>query len=224
MAESPGSALQLKNVLLFFVSIVFSVLVAEAAVRYIDGYPMLALPLGTPEGSASVDPAVLDKFPLAAGVDRKWFFSEPPPLPNRRKTDPEWQRLFHYIEDHNVGGMDFRPADVFKAWNSAFAGDPCKHKFLRHAPGMLYLYDPPDGEARPPYRYMPDATQPTWLVTSPVSRRASASIVRCVSETPLTLPPRSIAKEAADGNVNRPSPVRAVVVNSTMVPLSSSTL
>ena len=69
--------------------------------------------------------------------------------------------------------MDFRPADVFKAWNSAFAGDPCKHNFLRHAPGMLYLYDPPDGEARPPYRYMPDATQPTWLVTNQMGWRGA---------------------------------------------------
>jgi hypothetical protein len=170
---SHGSALKLKNVLLFIASLVFSVLVAEAAVRYIDGYRMFAVPLGDPEGSASVDPAVLDKFPLAAGVDRKWFFSEPPPLPNRRKVDPEWQKLFHYIEDHNVGGMEFRPADPFKAWNSAFAGDPCKHPFLRHAPGMLYLYDPPDGEARPPYRYMPDATQPTWLVTNQMGWRGA---------------------------------------------------
>ena len=69
--------------------------------------------------------------------------------------------------------MDFRPADVFKAWNSAFAGDPCKHKFLRHAPGMLYLYDPPDGEAKPPYRYLPDATQPTWLVTNQMGWRGA---------------------------------------------------
>jgi len=170
---SHGSALKLKNVLLFLASIVISILVAEAAVRYIDGYPMFAMPLGNPEGSATVDPAVLDKFPLAAGVDRKWFFSEPPPLPNRRKVDPDWQKIFHYIEDHNVGGMEFRPADVFKAWNSAFAGDPCKHNFLRHAPGTLYLYDPPDGEAKPPYRYMPDATQPTGLVTNQMGWRGA---------------------------------------------------
>lgn len=170
---SHGSALKLKNVLLFLASIVVSILVAEAAVRYIDGYPMFAVPLGDPEGSATVDPAVLDKFPLAAGVDRKWFFSEPPPLPNRRKVDPEWQRIFRYIEDHNVGGMEFRPADVFKAWNSAFAGDPCKHEFLRHAPGMLYLYDPPGGAPRPPYRYMPDATQPTGLVTNQMGWRGA---------------------------------------------------
>lgn len=150
-----------------------SVVVAEAAVRYIDGYPMFAVPLGDPAGSATVDPAVLDRFPLAAGVDRQWFFSDPPPLPNRRKVDPEWQRLFHHIEDNNVGGMEFRPADVFKAWNSAFAGDPCRHKFLRHAPGTLYLYDPPDGEARPPYRYMPDAPQPTGLMTNQMGWRGA---------------------------------------------------
>ena len=123
---------------------------------------------------------MLDKFPLAAGVDRKWFFSEPPPLPNRGKVDPEWQRLFHYVEQHNVGGMEFRPADVFKAWNSAFAGDPCKHNFLRHAPGMLYLYDPPDGEARPPYRYMPDATQPDLAGDQPdgLARRPDRGAAR----------------------------------------------
>jgi len=134
---------------------------------------MFAIPLGDPEGSASVAPAVLDKFPIAAGVDRKWFFSEPPPLPNRREVDPEWRKLFQYIEGHNVGGMEFRPADPFKAWNSVFAGDPCKHKLLRHAPGMLYLYDPPDGEPRPPYRYMPDATQPTGLVTNQMGWRGA---------------------------------------------------
>jgi hypothetical protein len=38
---------------------------------------------------------------------------------------------------------------------------------------MLYLYDPPDGESRPPYRYMPDATQPTWLVTNQMGWRGA---------------------------------------------------
>ena len=57
-----GSALKLKNVLLFLASIAVSILVAEAAVRYIDGYPMFAMPLGNPEGSATVDPAVLDRL------------------------------------------------------------------------------------------------------------------------------------------------------------------
>src|SRR5262249_7419012 len=87
-------------------------------------------------------------------------------LPNRGTAPDDWQRTFHYIEDHNSGGMEFRPPDALKAWNSVFAGDPCKHPFLHHAPGMLYLYDPPDGAARPPYRFMPNATYPNGLVTN----------------------------------------------------------
>ena len=36
----------------------------------------------------------------------------------------------------------------------------------RGAPGHLYLYDPPSGEARPPYRFLPNATTPIGLVTN----------------------------------------------------------
>jgi hypothetical protein len=160
-----------KNVLLFFASIVFSVLVAEAAVRTIDGYAMFSIPLSDPAGSTSVDTALLDRIPVAAGVERQWFSDEPPPLPNRHAVPDDWRRLFRYIEDHPSGGMDFRPPDVFKAWNSAFAGDPCRHSFLRHTPGQLWLYDPPDGAARPPYRYLPEATLPNGLVTNQMGWR-----------------------------------------------------
>jgi hypothetical protein len=161
----------LKNVLLFIASIVFSILVAEAAVRYIDGYAMLAMPLSEPSGSATVDPELLDRVPLAAGVERQWFYGDPPALPNRRAVPREWQRLFHHIEENPTGGMDFRPPDVFKAWNSVFAGDPCKHRFLKHAPGQLWLYDPADGQATPPYRYLPNATLPNGLVTNQMGWR-----------------------------------------------------
>jgi hypothetical protein len=172
VALIPGSALHLKNVLLFFVSIAFSILVAEAAVRYIDGYAMFAVPLNNPLGSAAFSPEVPKQIPLAAGVEPQWFASEPPPLPNRREPPDDWVRLFHSIQANPVGGMEFRPPDVFKAWNSAFVGpDPCKHKFLRHAPGLLYLYDPPDGQASPPYRYLPNATLPNGLVTNQMGWR-----------------------------------------------------
>jgi hypothetical protein len=164
---------QLKNVLLFFASIIFTVVVAEAAVRYIDGYSMLATPLSDPAGSAGVNPEVLDHIPLAPGVDRKWFVDSPPPLPNRGKVPDDWQRVFRYIEDHNSGGMEFRPPDGLKVWNSVFAGDPCKHRYLHYAPGMLYLHDPPDGSPHPPYRFMPNATLPNGLVTNQVGWRGA---------------------------------------------------
>ena len=146
-------ASQLKNVLLFLVSIAFSVLVAEALVRYIDGYAMFAMPLSDPTDSVTVSPQLLEAIPVAAGVERQWFYSEPPPLANRKPVPADWQKLFRHIEDNPSGGMEFRPPDVFKAWNSVFAGDPCRHKFLRHAPSQLWLYDPPDGAASPSYGY-----------------------------------------------------------------------
>lgn len=164
---------QIKNVLLVFTSIALSVLAAEAVVRYVDGYAMFAMPLSAPSGSATVGPEALDQIPRAAGVDREWFFTDPPPLPNRRSVPDEWDRLYHFVQDNPSGGMDFRPSDLFKAWNSVFAGDPCKHRQLRHAPGQLYVYDPPDGAGSPPYRFLPDVTIPSGLVTNQIGWRGA---------------------------------------------------
>ena len=66
---------------------------------------------------------------------------------------------------------EFQPFDAFKAWNSVFAGDPCKHRFLKLAPGQLYLYDPPDGQPTPPYRFPPNSTFPDRLVTNQMGWR-----------------------------------------------------
>ena len=35
----------------------------------------------------------LDEIALAPGVDRAWFFADPPPLPNRRAIPQEWLDL-----------------------------------------------------------------------------------------------------------------------------------
>lgn len=168
-----GTVHHLKNTLLILASIAFSFVVAEGAVRYIDGYAMFATPLSAPEGSATVKSEELDRVPRAAGVDRAWFFTDPPPLPNRRPVPDEWTRLFRFIEDNPAGGMEFRPSDMFKTWNTVFAGDPCKHRFLHHAPGQLFVYDPADGKASPPYRFLPDATLPSGLVTNQIGWRGA---------------------------------------------------
>ena len=70
----------LKDALLVVVSLALCVVAAEGVVRYIDGYPILLTPLGEPTGLASVKQDMVDKVPRAAGVDRDWFFVEPPPL------------------------------------------------------------------------------------------------------------------------------------------------
>jgi hypothetical protein len=168
--RAPQSSL-IKDTLLVVLSLVVSIVAAECVVRYIDGQPQFVFPLPEPVGTADLKPGELEKVPLAAGVDRQWFFSDPPPLPNRGKTPKEWQDLFNYLEDHPTGIGEFLPLDVLKVWNSKFADSPCQHRFLRFAPGTLYVYDPPDGIGSPPYRFPEDATLPDGLVTNQLGWR-----------------------------------------------------
>lgn len=143
----------LKNVLLVLVSVALCTAAAEGIARWM-------------EVTDDADVAKrLDEIPLAAGVQRAWYFDDPPPLPNRGKAPPEWYELVRRVEDSGYT-EGTRRADMFKAWNSAFVGDPCSHCYLRVAPGHLFVYDPPDGSPYPRYRFMPNATLPNGLVTN----------------------------------------------------------
>jgi hypothetical protein len=142
------------NVLLVAASVALCTVAAEFVVRQLD--------VDSDSGPAARH---LDEIALASGVDRAWFFADPPPLPNRRAISQEWLDLVRKVEQSGVT-EGTRRADMFKAWNANFVGDPCHHAYLRGAPGHLYLYDPPSGEARPPYRFLPNATTPIGLVTN----------------------------------------------------------
>ncbi|MBS0537225.1 MAG: hypothetical protein JSR47_00630 [Proteobacteria bacterium] len=159
------------DTLLVLVSILVCVAFAEGVVRFLNGQPLFAFPLPDPVGSASVKTNDLDKIPLAKGVDPAWFTSDPPPLPNRSAPPPGWQALFDRLRTADTINNDFLPNDAFKVWNSAFAGDPCKHRLLKYAPGRLYLYDPPDGQPTPRYRFYPNVTLPDRLVTNQIGWR-----------------------------------------------------
>jgi hypothetical protein len=154
-------------------SLLASLVGAELVVRSIDGLPLFAVPIPEGEGLIEEVPkAVRDQVALAPGVSRAWFYDDPPPLPNRTEPPAEWTRLFWEIKSHPEAYRPFTEVDAFRAWNSVFAGDPCKNDFLRRAPEhLLYIYDPPDGSARPPYRYMPNATTPIRLVTNQLGWR-----------------------------------------------------
>ena len=142
------------NVLLVVVSVALCTAAAEVVVRQLD----------TTADNAPVG-RHLDEIALAPGVDRAWFFADPPPLPNRRAISKEWLGLVHKVEQSGIT-EGTRRADMFKAWNANFVGDPCRHAYLCGAPGHLYVYDPPPGEVRPPYRFLPNATTPIGLVTN----------------------------------------------------------
>ena len=159
----------LANVLLVTVSVVLCLLAAEAATRWIDGHSLLEL--RPPEANVSIglDTTAqhLDSVPRANGVDRAWFYRPPPPLPNRGQRSP-WTEGVAPADPFAQADFrtDFRPPDFFKAWNAAFVGDPCASAFFSGAPGRLIVFDPPSGERRPIYRYLPDTTTPLGLVTN----------------------------------------------------------
>jgi hypothetical protein len=162
----------MKNAVLALVTVVLCTAMAEGLIRWLDS------------DAPSVATRHLDAIALAPGVQRAWFAENPPPLPNRKPVPPEWRALDQQIASSGVGGGT-RRADAFKAWNSAFVGDPCEHWYLKDAPGRLFVYDPPGGSSRPPYRFLPDATTPIGLVTNaqgfrgaPVPARREPGTVR----------------------------------------------
>jgi hypothetical protein len=163
----------LANALLTLVSVVVCVALAEVAVRIIDGQSPVTLVLPEQIAAQGVDTTGghLDKIPRAPSVDRQLFFSDPPPLPNRKPVPAEWIALDQQLRREpqfapNAKGNPFLAWDMFKAWNAVFTGDPCKHSYLGGAPGKLWVYDPPNGEARPTFRFLPDTTLPDKLTTN----------------------------------------------------------
>jgi hypothetical protein len=157
-------------------SILLSVVAAESVARYVDGQPLFAVPLpeGTGEAATERD---RDAVRLVDGVSPDWFFQDPPPLPNRGKPSSEWIRHFEEVQKDPASFGQFRPADLFKAWNSVYAVSPCTNDLLRHAPGSLLLFDPPDGNRYPTYRFLPNATTPLGLVTNQIGWRGPSIAV-----------------------------------------------
>ncbi|HEX9525425.1 MAG TPA: hypothetical protein VF949_20780, partial [Reyranella sp.] len=138
------------NVFLVVVSVAVTAVAAEFLVRWLDK-------------GGEIGPAVrhLDGIPIAPGVERAWFYETPPPLPNQKEVPEEWRELVRDVENSGIT-EGTRRADMFKAWNAKFVGDPCRHAYLCGAPGHLFVYDPPSdasgtGENRPPYRFLPNA-------------------------------------------------------------------
>ena len=161
------------DALLLVMSILLCLAVAEGVVRVLNGQPLLAFPLPDGIDEGVLKPGQVDTIPRAPGVELAWFSSNPPPLPNRKPPPEGWQHLFMDLRAKSSRGAAFQPNDAFKVWNSVFAGDPCQHPFLKQAPGHLYLYDPVDGKASPPYRFYPNVTLPDRLVTNQIGWRGA---------------------------------------------------
>jgi hypothetical protein len=64
------------------------------------------MPLSTPSGFAPAGPKVFEQ-PVVAGVQREWFFTDPPALPNRRPVPAELQHRFRTIEANAAASGKF---------------------------------------------------------------------------------------------------------------------
>jgi hypothetical protein len=156
----------LANVSLVVASLVVCLGLAEAAIAFIDWlHPKWILDTN----GTSTTGAHLDDVPLAYGISRDLFFVDPAPLPNRTKPPQDWIDLDHQLQkasQSSTAADGFKQWDMWKAWNAAFVGYPCQNRHLRGAPGRLFVYDPPDGHPRPPFRYLPKTTTPMGLTTN----------------------------------------------------------
>jgi hypothetical protein len=151
------------------VTVVVCLAVAEVATRLLDQKTITSLRLAPEYGGGlgqNTTPQQLDNVTRSKSVAREWFFTHPPPLPNKHPVPAEWVELNRQMEAKGRLASGFRPEDLFKAWNSELVGDPCSKDFFADVPGRLWLFDPPKGEKNPPFRFLPDATTPAGLVTN----------------------------------------------------------
>jgi hypothetical protein len=172
---------------LLVLSCSISLIASELSVRALDGLPLATdwLP-DTVDRDASA--STMRTVARAPSVSPDWFFSNPPPLPNRHAPPREWMEAYRtFPEVPYLAKQTFRPAELFKAWNAAAVGAPCDNAFVRQAPHWVYLYHPADGDPHPLYRFVPNATTPMGLVTNslgwrgpPVSVEKPARTIRIV--------------------------------------------
>ena len=110
------------------VTILIGLIFAEGAARVLAGLPLtqLELPVRLVNIGNDTTAERLDDVPRAASVERAWFFTDPPPLPNRKPVPPEAMELDRTLQK---AGTSFQSPEFFKIWNSVLVGDPCKSPF-----------------------------------------------------------------------------------------------
>lgn len=152
------------------VSLVIGLILAEGAARISEGTPLtqLTLPVRLVNIGNDTTAEHLDDVPRPPSVERAWFFTDPPPLPNRTPVPAQLRELDRSLDQAN---NPFRSSDVLKVWNSVLVGDPCSSPFFASAPGSIAVFDPEDGKPQPPFRFMANTTTPIGLVTNELGWR-----------------------------------------------------
>jgi hypothetical protein len=174
--------LVLLNGVLVSVSVIAALGVGEIGLRLLDHFSLTSFKLAStrpfvpPPDTLVIERGRqhMQKLPVAEGVDRAWFQSDPT-LPNRTAPDP------FLAERYRKTGNTLQSLYV---WNrKQVLESVCKGKSFFDL-DSVYVFDSPSGTEFPRYRFPANKTLPTGLVTNQFGWRGP----------PLTLnrPPKTV--------------------------------
>jgi hypothetical protein len=168
---------------LFVVATGVAVALAEGASRLLEGMPLTAVLLPAlaplpPERSLG---GLVHDLPHVEGLDPAWIEESPPPLSNRGPVAPELVAI-----RRAAGGRIALESNLYRQWNARYvAGAGCAPDgLLRQLPPPLLVFDPPEPNLQPIYRFPLGVTTPLGLITNRFGWRGP--------EIPLDKPPRTI--------------------------------
>lgn len=153
------------------VVVAVSIIGAEIAVRWMDGYPLmrLAIPPATAApaeivtGSSrdTADARHFSSVALAPAVDPQWYKHDPPPLARHPMTAALTARWERYGKTDGFG--------AFFAWTSRYLRAQLCAGARLGSLGILddfYYFDPPTETVGPSYRHLSHISPPGWFPTN----------------------------------------------------------
>ena len=156
--------------------------IAEMGSRRIDGLPLTTaiLPPRPPPPPARHLVDLARTLPRAPDVDPAWIDLSPPPLRNRRPVDAELLQ----IRAAGAGRVELE-SDLYRQWNALYVDSGCADGGrLWQLPPPLFVFDPPEPNPQPIYRFPLNVTTPLGLVTNQFGWRGP--------DIPLTKPARTV--------------------------------
>lgn len=133
--------------------------------RFAPGSDALTAPAALPVASSEMARAqfYVQRLAAADGTDRAWFGQSPSALPNR--TAPTAEMAARYAEFERRGLFASQSEYVWNRW--AVERDRCNpHGLFRGFPDTVPTFTPSQRALHPPYRFPPNATLPSGLVTN----------------------------------------------------------
>jgi hypothetical protein len=159
----------MKAILIVLASTFLGLLFCEAGLRlftrYGPGAPDPSTMAVTPDKPLDLEGALpyVAQLPAASGTDRRWFAENPAPLPNRSTVDPRGVARYR---DYERRGLFSPQADYI--WNRRFveATSCAPASMFRNYPEKVQAFDPPSGDSHPHFRFPPNTTTTSGLVTN----------------------------------------------------------